>query len=137
MMPWYVVFPTDEGGRRPWWARALRADHTHCWAMQPLGEAHTLTVDAKGLAMQVQVHPVPLPAMLATCLAARAWVVAYLVPPGPDRPRLRGPFTCVEALKALLRITAWWVVTPHQFKRWLHRHGGVAVLSAQPARQPA
>ena len=32
-------------------------------------------------------------------------------------PHLLAPFTCVEQIKALLGLRAWWVVTPRQLHR--------------------
>lgn len=45
--------------------------------------------------------------------------------------RLPWAFTCVEAVKRILRVHGWWLWTPHQLYRYLEREHGKHLQSAE------
>jgi hypothetical protein len=127
---WFIAFPGDAALTCvPWWARFLRGGFRHCLACQAAGDGHTLVVDFRGTQMRVAVEPVPIGVFLR-CMqdAAMSWIIAVEGTGAPPRAALRPPMTCVETCKALLGIRAWWIITPRQLARHLHKKGGKPVL---------
>lgn len=54
-------------------------------------------------------------------------IVQYVEAWRKPRYRVRSifaPWTCVEAMKSLLGIRAWWVITPYQLFKYCEAHYG-------------
>jgi len=54
-------------------------------------------------------------------------IVQYVEAWRKPRYRVRSifaPWTCVEAMKSLLGIRAWWVITPYQLFKYCEAHHG-------------
>lgn len=127
---WIIVFPGPRAVEHaPWWARLLAPGYRHVLACRPAGEGRTLLVEQRGTHLAVEVLPMPAGAFVRGLLdAAQGWALLAEAAPGPARPRLRGPLTCVEACKALLGLRAPFVLTPRQLARFLRRRGAKPVL---------
>lgn len=136
---WVVAFPADAALLRPaWWACLLRRDRRHVVAFRALTPGHTLLVNHTGTVLAVEVLPQSADAF-AEMLQAQHGAVLLAPPPAAARsgPALRGPMTCVEAVKALLGIRAPFVLTPEQLACHLVRAGARwVVTNAPPAPAP-
>lgn len=102
---WLVVFrDSPVGGWWRWWTAPGRR---HVFAMTACGDQATLWFDPLAAGTDVVVTPIPLAEAVARFTAGGATILLC-------RPRSRvlsiwRPQTCVEAVKALLGIRAWWV----------------------------
>lgn len=128
---WFVLFfPAAALLRRAWWLRGLHPGYAHVAACRAESDGATCLIDHRGGRLLAERMPMPVGAFLRGLLEqpAPAWILA--VPPAAlpgdaaDRARLRGPMSCVEAVKAALALRAPWVVTPRQLARHLRRRLG-------------
>lgn len=115
---WFVVFIPAQGlERRAWWLRWLHPAYAHVLACRDAGRDTTRIVDHRGLRLRVETVPMPIGTFLRHLLAPPhpAWILAVEDrAASTDRAALRGPLSCVEAIKALLGCRAPWVLTPRQ-----------------------
>ena len=122
----FLVFrplAATDGAR--WWQRLLDRHRVHVLAILPLGPGRSLALNHAGTAMSVE--PVEMDAEDTARGLMWSWQAEALRLPAPALPparaSLRGPLTCVEAVKALLGITSWRVLTPRQLRRAAIRMG--------------
>lgn len=127
---WWLVFERDAGRpeafrayRSPWWVRIWTdAEFRHVWAF---GEsrvgAGTIVVQSLGTMLIVDWHPMNADEA-AEAVAAQGHRVVRVA--GSVRqcylPRVS---QCVTDTKRLLGIRAWWIWTPRQLWRYVHRRG--------------
>ncbi len=106
----------DRSGIR--WLRWLRRGFRHCYVVVRCGDDWVL-VDPLVQQTVVRVLKADPAADLAGWLRSRGHrVVVTRIARAPPRLAPIRPYTCVEAVKRVLGLRAWWVVTP-----WLlHRH---------------
>ncbi|WP_206934151.1 hypothetical protein [Roseococcus thiosulfatophilus] len=114
--PFFLLFtrrPTGQGLR--WWHHLLDARCAHVVVVQPM-VVGSLVVQPFGKVLKVEwsYHPAEDQARgLMWAWNARA----LRVPAPPEQeapPELRPFMTCVEVAKAMLGLSAWWIVTPRQ-----------------------
>ena len=106
----------------PWWLHGLHPGFQHCFAFRDAGNGTTLIVNQVGTRMQCEVAPLGMADMVLDLTACGGRCVLLVIrTPAPAGPYLRGPMTCVETVKALLGIRAWWILTPRQLYRRLRR----------------
>lgn len=114
---WWLVYSDTD--RPHWWNRWLHRSFRHVQAYRRDGRiwlAYLPTaefVDVNVLRTDEQPWP-------SSAISQR---VVALRPEGVMRSRcFVGPITCVEHVKALLGIRAWFVRTPYQLYRYCRRH---------------
>lgn len=127
---WFVLFPLASRAPTRWWQRGLARGYRHCLVVRPDGEMRSLVVEHAGAAIQVATMPLPAAELVRDMQQALTALVLLVVLPQPEGAApLRGPMTCVEAVKAALGLTSPWILTPWQLARHLRRrHGAVIVL---------
>lgn len=103
------------------WLRWLKPGFRHCFCVIRDGE-HWLLYEPLSNRTVVSILRLPPGEDVGTWLAGLGMRV---VParPRPSRPRVLPwfPFTCVEAVKRVLAIRAWRIITPYQLFRALAR----------------
>ena len=125
---WFVCFPFA-ATPAAWWQRPLRPGFRHVFAVRAEGGDRTLLADHAGGRLVLEVLAVPLMEALTNMRRElRALILAANEPTTPDRPRLRGPMTCVELVKSLLGVRAWWVLTPRHLWRHLRAQGARVIV---------
>lgn len=134
----FLVFrPLDATTGARWWQRLLDRHRAHVLAVLPLGPGRSLAVNHAGTAMSIE--PMDMDAETAARGLMWSWQAEALrlgVPAmPPPRARLRAPMTCVEAVKALLGITSWCVLTPRQLRRAAIRMGARPVPPFPPEQR--
>ena len=129
LVAWCVVFSARRMDPAPCrWLRWLHPAFQHAFACRELAPEATLVVNQVGAAMQVQVAPMPVDAFIRGLAGDGGRIVLLDIRPAPGAvPFLRGPMTCVETVKALLGIRAWWIITPRQLYRRLRADGAKVV----------
>lgn len=133
LIAWCVVFSARRMDPAPCrWLRWLHPAFQHAFAFRALTPESTLVVNQVGAAMQVEVAPLAVDAFLRGLTKDGGRTVLLDTRPAPRAmPFLRGPMTCVETVKSLLGIRAWWLITPRQLYRRL-RADGAKVLYPIP-----
>ncbi len=125
---WFVVFIPAAGlERRAWWLRWLHPLYAHVLACRQAEDRATQIVDHRGRMLRVDAVPMPIGDFLRHLMAdpAPAWILAVEAPTAPpSQAMLRGPLSCVEAVKALLGLRAPLVLTPRQLASHLRVHRG-------------
>ncbi len=104
------------------WRWFTRKDFRHCFALKNDG-ANWILIDPSSWYLDVQVLDVGAEFDIVSYL--------YLSVPGLRWQRVStkllpvfmwwGPGTCVSAIKRLLQIREWWIITPYQLWRYLLR----------------
>ena len=101
------------------WLRWLRKDFRHCFAIMHDGE-RWLCMDPLSNHTEITVHQAPAEFDLPAWLRQRGYI---MVEAKADRSKKTIapilPFTCVEAVKRLLGIHAWHIITPWQLYQYL------------------
>ncbi len=97
----------------------LRPGFRHCFALLR-GPDTWLVVDPMLHKLEVQATLCAADFDLPAWMRARGYRVTRAPRlPTPARALLPAPFTCVEAMKRLIGLRAWWVLTPWQLYRRL------------------
>lgn len=128
---WHVVFTHRES--EYWWLRKLKAGFQHVQAWKSMrygaqpGDLMWLRFDpcAALTAVDIVLEPEP-PWVKRTDMTV---VVAQVA---RDQHQVRehftlGPISCVEQLKALLGIKAFWLRTPWQLYKYIMKRDGVLI----------
>lgn len=123
----YVLFRAPYGDGWPWWLGWLlrwMGDCGHCSVLFKCphgGQWVYVDYSIGGLAVYALAGTVELDAILADLgRGVRGYqVLAYTTTPTYDQFRLSGVLTCVSAVKAVLGVRAWRVLTPRQLRGWL------------------
>ena len=125
---WYIVFGYSQTPH--WWGKILKRGFDHCWAIRWTGHSWLVYHPAYGA---VDVYSLDnlgykesnnLPEIVQyTGYTAILYVKIHC-----DRGRLRVPWiyvpaTCVEAVKYLLGLRAFWINTPYQLYKYLSKKG--------------
>ncbi len=125
---WCVVFsPRHLVNDTPLWARFLHREFRHCYAFRQMTAETTLVINQVGEALLPNLCPLPLGFYVDATLKSGRTVLVTIRPRPQPRPFLRGPMTCVETVKSLLGIRAWWIITPRQLARLLCADGAIAL----------
>lgn len=134
---WFVAFIPRRAMRDgAWWSHWLHPGFQHVMACRALDLDATLTVNHTGTHLVVEVEPRGIgPVLRELQEHAGAWVLALDRPGTPRGPALRGPMTCVEAVKAALGLRDPWTITPRQLAHRMRRLGATPVLPAIPTPQ--
>lgn len=122
----FLVFrPLDATTGARWWQRLLDRHRAHVLAILPIGPSRSLAMNHAGTALSLEVMDMPAEEAARGLMWSWQAEALRLVPPAlpPMRACLRAPLTCVEAVKALLGITSWRVLTPRQLRRAVIRMG--------------
>lgn len=116
----WVVF----SGKSEWpWLKCLRPGFRHCFVIVHDG-TRWLSLDPLLQHTELKVHDVPPDFDLPGWLAGRGnRVLPAPVNRGHKKPVPPMMFTCVEAVKRVLGLHHWSVMTPWQLYRHLTRHG--------------
>ena len=94
--------------------RLLKPGFRHCFVALNDGR-HWITVDPLLQQTEIAVAPVPPEFDLAAFFRAQGCrTLTVPLRPAPRRPCLPLPLTCVETVKRVLGIRAWWLWTPWQ-----------------------
>jgi hypothetical protein len=122
----FLVFrPRQASNGLAWWHRLIDRHRAHVLAILPLGENQSVALNHGGTSLAVE--PMGMGAEAAARGLMWSWQAEALRVPlpalPPPRARLRPPMTCVEAVKALLGLNAWRVLTPRQLRRAAIRMG--------------
>ena len=121
-MSYYVIAFTHQGAPR-WWNRFLHPRALHVFAFKWTGK-HWVMVHPRIAYLEVQVLDYTNESDIRSIVENMA--IEGLVKVDFNRldierirvPWIFGPWTCVEQIKALLGIRAWWVLTPRQL--WMY-----------------
>jgi hypothetical protein len=117
---WYVVFGNT--GERHWWNHILKQGFQHCWALRRQGDLwiifHTGLGVTETYAAMGELEDVVRFVDDRVIIRVSGWVDTLRI----RVPWVVAPQTCVEQVKSLLGIRAFWVLTPYQ----LYRHLGGA-----------
>lgn len=107
-----------------WWQKFLKKGYKHVFAIRFDGFFWIKTDLTIGF-MDSEVLPVYDRATIKTVLKGHNATYQYVETWRKTRYRsLFAPWSCVEAMKALLGIRAWWVLTPYQLYKYIEaRHG--------------
>ena len=114
------ILPEEETGNRAS-ERMLRVllrllcrpGFRHCFAYTQLADACCLVMDPRSNGLDVTIRDTSaFPGVGHVAPAHQHFQRGW---------RPRGLFTCVTAVKHLLGIRAWWIITPHQLYRYLQR----------------
>lgn len=136
---WFVVFfPAAGLERRACWLRWLHPAYAHVLACRPAENEATCIVDHRGRALRIDTLPMPVGAFLRHLMAQQAapWILAVETPAAPpSQAMMRGPLSCVEAVKALLGLRAPLVLTPRQLARHLRVHLGARAVLPIPSQE--
>lgn len=121
---WTVVFPTRAAaGALPPWAPLL-GDWPHVFAIRPSLAGGTLLLNHEGRHLLAEHLAVSVAELAEEYRGKGMRLLSVASPVVPRGALLRGPMTCVEAVKAALGIRAPFVVTPRQLAQHLiARHG--------------
>jgi hypothetical protein len=122
VIDWYVLFHPREPHR--WWVRFLKPGFRHVDLMRPLKDSWlVLRLDLEILENHVEFDPTPpwIKYPEATIIPVTVLMRAHK----SRRAFHIGPFSCVEFTKAALGITSFWLRTPFQLYKYLHRRNGI------------
>ncbi len=113
------------------WLRILKAGYRHCYVLINDGE-HWISLDPLSGYTEIMVHHIAPAFDLPGWLRSHGLKVvdAPMKQPGCQSPCL--VYSCVEAVKRVLGMHEWWIVTPWQLYRNLSRQ---AVMSAMNNHQ--
>lgn len=103
--------------------RFLKQGFKHCFAVI-LQNGRWVTIDPLSHYMEVNVQDIDESFDLPQWLGQRGHRVVQIVPKSPPRrvaPVL--PFTCVEAIKRMIGMHSWRIVTPWQLYKALKKQG--------------
>lgn len=114
----WVVFTTPKQSH--WWERFLEPGFVHCFALVRSGR-RWIRMDWGYDCASLAVLNMPAYASLNEVVGPGDTVVRVLaeVRERYRAPWVFGPVTCVEAVKAVLGIRAFWVWTPFQLYRYI------------------
>ncbi len=127
---WWLVFEREAAypefrQRRgaPWWIRMWTSpEFRHVWALTPstIG-AGTITMQSLGTMLVIDWEPIDAEQAAKAC----AWSGHRVVKVAGQAKQCYFPglSQCVTDAKRLLGIRAWWVWTPRQLWRYIHRRG--------------
>ena len=113
-MNWYLIF--TEVKRQRWWDRLLKPGFNHVYAMRWDG-FNWLIVNPRSDFLSVEVSTICDHNLRDLAIGEATATVGVLceIPKGRLRSRFfAGPVTCVEVVKSLLGIRAWFLFTPWQ-----------------------
>jgi len=117
----YLVYEDRNPGF--WWQRFLKKGYKHVYAVHYDGFFWIKTDLTIGY-LDIEVLPVHDRATIKTVLKGKSkhqYVKAW------RKTRYRSifaPWSCVEAMKALLGIRAWWILTPYQLFKYCEANHG-------------
>lgn len=123
---WRVAFSArGVNGPTPWYLRGMHPAFAHCFAFRPFLPGYTMVLNQVGSGLQIDVAAQDAADFTRNLLAGgrRCVLLTGISSAPPMRPYLRGPMTCVEAVKSLLGIEARRVLTPRQLYRHLRARG--------------
>ncbi len=121
---WYLIFTPAK--TRRWWDRWLKPGFNHVYAMRWDG-FNWLIVNPRSDYLQVENSAVCDHTLRDVAIGKATAVMGVLceVPEGTLRSRFfAGPVTCVEVLKSLLGIRAFFVFTPWQLYKYARSRRG-------------
>jgi len=118
---------------RAWWLKLLAPSARHCLVVQAYGPGVTGVMNHAGTALQMMMLEEPPEQVLRRLLAAGGRILVMQRPTAAPKPALRPIMSCVEVCKAMLQITAWWVLTPAQLERHLRKLGANQLIVAPEA----
>jgi hypothetical protein len=99
--------------------RFLRRGFRHCFILMRRGK-YWVSCDPLLTRMEIELHDLPDDFDFPGWLRQRGLVVVEAEMPSVSyRPFFPFFFTCVEAVKRILGLRAWWIVTPWQLYRHL------------------
>jgi hypothetical protein len=135
---WYVVYH-DRAPYR-WFFRYLKPGFRHVELARPIyygpgvNDVAWLFLLPMFEMLDVQLSTDPTPPWVR-CPKSTVQKVTAMRPLGQVRDWFQvGPSTCVEAAKWALGIRAFWLRTPHQLYKYIHKRNGV-VISGRQQRQ--
>ncbi|MBR0651355.1 hypothetical protein GXW78_16905 [Roseomonas terrae] len=141
MQEWFVLFGDGFSMPRPWWYRFLAPGYRHVIAMRGNGVGwSTIIIEHVGSRMIVDVRPDPVDEVVLWYMQHNriTHALKVRVPNPDDAPPvalLRPPMTCVEAVKAVLGLSAPRIIFPRQLAHRLRAMGAweVPTLSLSDA----
>jgi len=138
IVEWFVAFPAERAlARRAGWRRLLARDAQHVLAAASLGAGGVLVLEHAGSRLRVATAPVLLEELLRDWRQRLGGLVLQVAVSGAlPAPRLRGPMTCVEMVKAVLGIVSPLILTPDQLRRRLLADGATIISNSQAPHHP-
>lgn len=127
---WYIVFDVPRSRRRRWWHLFTGSIFSHCWAFSDVGGG-VVRVEPLAWGLCVMHEALSVDDMLkgfyeSTCTAILSVTVDYRT--AVFQP-LRGFFTCVSIIKALLGVANCpFTITPFQLYKMLCKHEGCIAI---------
>lgn len=118
---WWLLYRDVSSG---WWWNWLKPGYQHVQAIQRIGP-YWLRVDPHLEFTDIDLvrSDAPPHQLVQGCIVQR--VVALRRLQRMRVPLILAPATCVEMVKELLGIRAWWMLTPWQLFTYVNRRGGV------------
>lgn len=104
-----------------WWQRFLKPGFRHCSAILDLGEGWLLFDPLSNATAWHRLPPSSKSELIAAIRGHGSEVIELSVRPVTPRVAHFAPYTCVEAVKRCLGVSAPHVLTPWQLFRWLSR----------------
>lgn len=133
LMAWCIAFSARRmAPDAPWWLHGLNSDYQHVFAYQGLDTKirddltlkQTLILNQVGSRLECAVVALDVAEFTRNLTQPGGRLVLLDIRPAfQPTPYLRGPMTCVEAVKSLLGIRAFWIITPRQLFRRLCADG--------------
>lgn len=131
---WIVFVGSDH---RRFWRIFTKRGWRHCFIIVPAyypepglsAEQYSVVIDARTNFTEVDVLFHSPKSLVETALDEGATcVIKFSVDRKGQRDYVpRGILTCVSLTKAIIGISAWYVLTPEHLARWLFRNGGKLV----------
>jgi hypothetical protein len=112
-----------------WWQRLLKPGFRHCGVLVEVG-GQWIVLEPLAACLEIRVLPPANPGSLIRMLRRRHLLaIETAVAPDGCLLLIPGPFTCVEAVKRVLGIRAFWVNTPWQlYKNLISRKKNLDVM---------
>jgi hypothetical protein len=118
----YLIYEDRQPGL--WWQKFLKKGYKHVFAVRYDG-FFWIKMDLTIGYLDIEVLPIHDRATISTVLKGQN--VNYQYVEAWRKPRYRSifaPWSCVEAMKAMLGIRAWWVLTPYQLYKYCEVNHG-------------
>lgn len=115
------------------WLRVLKPGFRHCYVLMNDGE-HWVSIDPLSCHTEVTVHHIAPDFDLPAWLKKRHLTVVPASVNAREQVAPIGVYSCVEAVKRILGLHDFWVMTPYQlYKKLMGRDGQQALGMMSPA----
>jgi len=115
---WIIVF-SDKERLQPWDLFTSKG-YRHCFAIRWDG-FNWILIDPLGSWLEVQVMPYGIDENVPAKMLELGHNLLYVRKSRSNKFIVRGPMTCVNIMKHLIGLKAFWIITPKQLYNYLKR----------------